>query len=144
MGADFLQSGVIPLRLGKEGIEILLVTTSSGRHWTIPKGHIEKGMTPSASAAKEAFEEAGITGVILKPALGFYWYEKRNSDYRVKVFLMKVTKEDARWPEKKRRRRKWRPLAKAVKKLRHKALKQLLKGIEKELPSLLSAASGRE
>lgn len=46
---------------GPGGVEILLVRSRTGR-WTIPGGRIDPGETPSAAAAREAHEEAGVTG----------------------------------------------------------------------------------
>ena len=44
------------------GLEFLLVRTSQGGRWTFPKGRIEPGESPSAAAAREAAEEAGVDG----------------------------------------------------------------------------------
>ena len=41
-------------------MEVLLVTTRQTRRWIIPKGWPIKGLKPPKSAAREAYEEAGI------------------------------------------------------------------------------------
>jgi 8-oxo-dGTP pyrophosphatase MutT (NUDIX family) len=46
-------------RVGRNGIEFLLVQTGKGR-WTFPKGSAEPGLTNAQAAALEAFEEAGV------------------------------------------------------------------------------------
>ena len=126
------QSGVIPYRIREGSAEVMIITTSSKKHWTIPKGHIEKGYSASESAAKEAFEEAGIEGTIIKPNVGSYTLKKQGRLHQVKVFLFHVTLELEKWPEKKMRKRKWVSLKKAGKKVYAKGLKQLLK----DLPDL--------
>lgn len=124
------QSGVIPYRIKDGAIEILMVTTRSLKHWTIPKGNISKGLSASESAEKEAYEEAGIQGAVIKPSIGFYTYEKHMELYRVKVFLMEVTCVLEEWPESEFRRRKWTSIKKARRKLKHNNLKPLLDHLE--------------
>ena len=72
----FEQSGVIPYRRREELVEALLITSSDGRRWGIPKGVVEPNLTSAESAAKEAFEEAGIRGRIHPESIGTYSYEK--------------------------------------------------------------------
>jgi len=54
----YRQSSVIPYRFKHQRIEILLITSSSNKHWVVPKGIHEPGMSARSSAAKEALEEA--------------------------------------------------------------------------------------
>jgi 8-oxo-dGTP pyrophosphatase MutT (NUDIX family) len=49
-------------RLGRKGIEFLLVQTRGSGRWTFPKGGIERGLTHAQAAALEAYEEAGVHG----------------------------------------------------------------------------------
>ena len=60
---SFKQSAVVPYRLVKNEIEVLLITTRKGR-WIIPKGIIEPELSAAESAAKEALEEAGVKGEV--------------------------------------------------------------------------------
>jgi 8-oxo-dGTP pyrophosphatase MutT (NUDIX family) len=55
------QVAAVCYRMGKRGIEFLLVQTRGGR-WIFPKGGVEPGLTHAQSAALEAFEEAGVHG----------------------------------------------------------------------------------
>lgn len=66
-------------RLGKRGIEFLLVRTR-GRRWTFPKGSIESGLTNAQAAALEAFEEAGVHGRIEEAAFARYVRVKPGRD----------------------------------------------------------------
>jgi 8-oxo-dGTP pyrophosphatase MutT (NUDIX family) len=65
------QVAAICYRIGKSGIEFLLVHTRGGR-WTFPKGSVESGLTHAQSAALEAFEEAGVHGRIEEAAFARY------------------------------------------------------------------------
>ena len=74
--AHFLQSGVIPYRRTGPDVQVLLVTSNKRRRWIIPKGYVALGMSSAVSAAKEAWEEGGISGVVSKTPIGSYQYTK--------------------------------------------------------------------
>ena len=106
------QVAALPLRLAKNGsIEILLVTSRDSGRWIIPKGWTSKRLRDRKAAAREAREEAGVKGKILREAIGTYRYIKRELGdgvfVEVRVFLLKVSKRCKRWPEKRERRRAW-------------------------------------
>jgi 8-oxo-dGTP pyrophosphatase MutT (NUDIX family) len=72
-----VQYGALPYRFTPHAaLEILLVTTRQTRRWIIPKGWPIKGLRPAKSAAREAFEEAGVRGKISAKPLGLFTYEK--------------------------------------------------------------------
>lgn len=108
----------------------MVITTRNQKTWTIPKGNIAKGLSASESAAKEAFEEAGIQGTIIKPNVGYYTYKKRSRQFRVKVFLMEVSQILSEWPEEGFRERKWITISKACRKIKQKSLLALLEDLE--------------
>jgi len=110
----FDQSAVIPYRKVDSRIEIMLVSTRQG-NWTIPKGIIEDDLTPQSSAAKEALEEAGITGKVKKKKVGTYKYNKWGGTCTAKVYKMKVEKIYDKWDEDNVRIRMWIPLDSASK-----------------------------
>src|ERR1700761_2252507 len=60
-----------------EELEILLATSRETRRWVIPKGWPMKNRKPHAAAAQEAFEEAGVSGRVMKRSIGRYNYVKR-------------------------------------------------------------------
>jgi 8-oxo-dGTP pyrophosphatase MutT (NUDIX family) len=98
-------------RTGAGGVEILLITSRETRRWVIPKGWPIKGMGSKLSAAREAFEEAGIEGRMGKK-LGLYHYQKRLRSgriqpVRVAVYPMQVVVELDEWPEKSQREKHW-------------------------------------
>ena len=72
-----VQYGALPYRFTAEAaMEILLVTTRQSRRWIIPKGWPIKGLKPAKSAAREAFEEAGVRGHVGAKSIGLFTYEK--------------------------------------------------------------------
>ena len=76
-------------------------------------------MTLAESAAREAFEEAGVTGEIAASPLGAYHYLKERKDggampCSVDVFALQVTQELDDWPEKGTRELSWLPLTEAA------------------------------
>ncbi len=86
-----------------ESVEFKLVRTKGGRHWTFPKGHIEKGETPWAAAQREALEEAGVRGSIEREPFAIYPHEKHKPDgesveLMVAAYLMQVV-SDSDTPE---------------------------------------------
>lgn len=121
-----LQSGVIPYQALNGQTEVLLVSSSSGKRWGIPKGWIVPTLTPAESAAKEAWEEAGIRGIIQLPAIGHYETRKFGFMIRVEVFLMLVEQQEDDYPEASSRKRQWVTVDKAVKLVHKSKLKQLL------------------
>ncbi|CTQ67032.1 NUDIX domain-containing protein [Roseibium alexandrii] len=102
----YTQSAVIPFRRTPEGKEILITGSSSGRHWVVPKGIVDPGLSPAESAKVEAREEAGVEGDFSDQPLGTFTYEKWGAVCRVEVFAMEVTRilpADA-WEESHRQR----------------------------------------
>ena len=72
-----VQYGALPYRFTPmAALEILIVTTRQSRRWIVPKGWPIKRLTPSKSAAREAFEEAGVRGKIGARAIGNFTYKK--------------------------------------------------------------------
>lgn len=98
----FLQSGVLPLT--DDGV--MLITARRTGRWIIPKGHLEKGMTPAESAAKEAWEEAGITGKVGKEPIGVYRYRRSAGLYSVEVYPFEIDKVHEEWQERRIRQRR--------------------------------------
>jgi 8-oxo-dGTP pyrophosphatase MutT (NUDIX family) len=101
------QSAVVPYRRLNGVAEILLITSTGGKRWLIPKGLIEPDMTPWESAANEAYEEAGVLGHTDEMEIGVYEYFKWGATCRVRVYLMSVEKELDPFPESTFRTRRW-------------------------------------
>ena len=107
------QSGVIAYRIGANGPEVLLLTSRDTGRLVIPKGNIAAGLTPRESGAREAFEEAGVTGTIDGDfPLGFFTYQKRLADSSVEpttveVYSLHVERQRKQWPEMNERHLSW-------------------------------------
>jgi len=116
------QAAVIPVADGQVG----LVTSSSGRRWVIPKGMIDPGHSAAEAALVEAWEEAGLVGVIGREPVGSYLYEKYGRPHHVLVYLLHVTEEAMDWPERDVRRREWVDPAEAVDRVEEPGLKEII------------------
>ncbi len=126
----FSQSGVIPYRIRDGKLEVLLITTRNSQDWAIPKGDISNGMSPADSAAKEAWEEAGVIGQVFATELGSYKYSKRGKTYRVQTFLLPVEIVSEDYPEAFLRQRQWLNISLAVKRVKKASLKRILKKLK--------------
>ncbi len=97
------QSAVVPISDG----QVCMITSSSGKRWIVPKGMIDPGHTAGESALMEAWEEAGLVGVLRPEPAGSYVYQKYGRTHHVVVFVMEVTEAVSDWPERTIRRREW-------------------------------------
>ena len=120
----FLQSGVLPLT----GDGVMLITSRNSGKWIIPKGHIEKGMTAAASAAKEAWEEAGVSGMVGADPIGSYRYRRSDCLYSVEVYPLDVLEVLDDWQERHIRQRRIVSPAEAISILFHDELRALVAG----------------
>ena len=120
------QSGVIPYRIMDGKMEVMLITSSASKRWVIPKGLIEPNMTPEDSAAKEAWEEAGVLGQVFPNLMGIYEYYKSGCTWQVDVFLLQVETVVENWPEAYKRKRQWVSIPKAIKRVDEPELKLIL------------------
>jgi phosphohistidine phosphatase len=98
---------VIPFRRNGHEVSLCLITAAASRSWGIPKGTIERGMSPEDTALQEAWEEAGLRGRIVGDSLGSYEYEKAGVLLTVAVYLMEVEVEAEQWDEQELRGRRW-------------------------------------
>lgn len=116
------QVAAVCYRLGRHGIEFLLVRTGGGR-WTFPKGSAESGLSHAQAAALEAFEEAGVHGRIEEAAFARYVRVKNGSrrspdiEVIINAHLCEVTRLGE--PEEEDRTPTWFSADRAKRKLRH-------------------------
>lgn len=124
----YRQSAVLPYRRTGEGLQILIIRSSSGRHWVVPKGIVEPGLSPAASAQKEAREEAGVEGRVARKPLGSFSYEKWGAPCEVTVFAMEIeTVLDASLWAESHRTRQWVRAQDAGQRLHEPAYQDMIK-----------------
>jgi len=129
--ADRLQVGALPYRLGADGVEVLLITSRGTGHWIVPKGGLMAGLTNAQAAAEEAWEEAGVRGVIGEAEAGRFTHAKTQTgrpplSCRILLYHLRVEEELEDWPEKGQRRRQWFGAAEAAATVRSKELAALI------------------
>jgi 8-oxo-dGTP pyrophosphatase MutT (NUDIX family) len=126
------QAAAIPVK----GNQICLITSSDGKRWVIPKGHIEPGHTPQKAAVQEAWEEAGLVGILEESPIGDYVYEKAGVPYHVTVFVLHVSRSADAWPEAHRRERCWVRAEEAVNFIAQRGLNHLIQQALDQLVAL--------
>lgn len=127
------QAAALPWRRTNGGeVEVLLITSRETRRWVIPKGWPIKGLTSPQTAAREAFEEAGVEGEVAKRKVGVFHYDKRlrtgrMQKVRVGVYPLKVETERQAWPEAPQREKLWTTPAAAAELVQEVELAGLLR-----------------
>ncbi|OWJ75795.1 NUDIX hydrolase [Haematobacter missouriensis] len=126
-----LQVGALCWREQAGRREYLLVNTLNTRRWIVPKGWPMKGRSLAEAASIEAWEEAGVRGVLSDQPIGSYFYDKLTGTglpvrCEVRVFPIEVTGLADSYPEKRRRDRRWATREEAVSLLGEPDLKRLI------------------
>jgi 8-oxo-dGTP pyrophosphatase MutT (NUDIX family) len=119
------QSAAIPLLDGR----VCLVTSSGGNRWVVPKGHLEPRMSAGEVALQEAWEEAGLVGVLRSEPAGTYLYEQFGNLYHVTAFVLNVTEAADEWPESSIRKRLWLDPPAALARLQERGLRELVRAV---------------
>jgi 8-oxo-dGTP pyrophosphatase MutT (NUDIX family) len=117
MGMRNLSRSTLPLQVAAvcyrwrgADVEFLLVNTNGGNKWTFPKGDPAASLSHSQAADREAWEEAGVQGIIESRhfhlyihSKGVFWKPPGVREFVVKAFLLEVAQvqkplEDLRNP----------------------------------------------
>ena len=125
-----LQVAALPWRRSGDGIEVMLITSRRSGRWIVPKGWPEWNEALFDAAAREAGEEAGITGTVSSQVLGSYRYEKRSDtgvSYEVQVYPLEVQSVAKTWREQSQRQRRWMTPAEAAAKVREPELAAMIR-----------------
>ncbi|MCW8963645.1 MAG: histidine phosphatase family protein [Gammaproteobacteria bacterium] len=127
------QSSVIPYRVRDGKVEILIVRSSKKKHWVVPKGIHEPGLTAQESAAHEAKEEAGVKGTVNAEAIGQYRYDKWGATCVVDVYTLEVSHviPENEWEES-HRTRQWTSAVQAASLVRQDELGPMILALEKQ------------
>jgi 8-oxo-dGTP pyrophosphatase MutT (NUDIX family) len=143
------QYAALPWRRGEDGApEVLLITSRESRRWVIPKGWPIKGLGSKKSAAREAFEEAGVLGAVGKKKLGDYHYDKRLrsgrvQEVRVTVYPLRVKAEAADWPEHGQRDKLWTSIEDAAPRVIEPELRDLIRAFAPKVVARGPKSRGR-
>jgi 8-oxo-dGTP pyrophosphatase MutT (NUDIX family) len=127
-----MESGVLAFRRKASGAtRVLLISKKRTKNWGIPKGRVSRQLSFAETAAKEAFEEAGVVGSISPGSVGMFRATKRipgslpQRIIEVWVYLLEVTKTLPDWPEKGKRATRWVTCDVAARQLREPVLAKL-------------------
>lgn len=105
------QLGILPYTFIERRLHLLLITSSSGSRWILPKGRQEPDMSPHEVAVMEAVEEAGVLGTLRQDLRT----RCQMTDGRhLQLYAMKISKLLKSWPEENVRRRRLFPLSDAL------------------------------
>ncbi len=118
------QAAAIPV----QGERVCLITSRSGKRWVIPKGCLEPGKSAGEMALQEAWEEAGLGGLLEGDPVGSYLYTKGGFTHHVLVFIMRVTQVSETWPERAFRQRWWLSPEQAVLNIDERGLREVMRG----------------
>jgi len=134
------QVGALCVRRQHNGsCQVLLVTSRDTGRWIIPKGWKAKHLKDHEAAAREAREEAGVSGKVRSTPIGNYIYRKVDQrggrSLQVAVYLLRVRRERDHWREQDQRRRAWFGVREAVRQVRESKLRTLIKGLEYAMAS---------
>jgi 8-oxo-dGTP pyrophosphatase MutT (NUDIX family) len=135
--AKRVQYAALPYRRRSDDrTQVMLVTARESGRWVIPKGWPKKKKTPADTAACEALEEAGVVGKVGRSSIGSYSIKKRLKSGAVvscvvRVFPLKVKRQQKSWPERGERDIQWFSRAKAAKIVRERALADIIRNLPK-------------
>jgi 8-oxo-dGTP pyrophosphatase MutT (NUDIX family) len=107
-----LQVAALPWRKTVDGVEVMLITSRDTGRWVLPKGWPEGVEEMCDAAAREAGEEAGLSGAVSRQVAGRYFYAKALASgeevaCEVLVYPLEVDQVAEKWKERRQRKRKW-------------------------------------
>ena len=105
------------------------------------------GIRPAESAAREAFEEAGVRGRIAAKPIGFFAYDKLRDEAggttmcEVKVYPLLVKRQSHVWPESHQRTTQWVEPSRAIAMIKEADLKKIVAAFTKRAAAAASRAA---
>lgn len=127
------QYGVIPYINGKKNSpKIVLVTSKTNGYWIFPKGNLVKKKDKFQSATQEAFEEAGVHGILNEDLSYQIEFQGAETKHQITLFSMKVETLLDEWPEMNDRKRKVVSVSKAMELISLDDLRDCLKNWQED------------
>jgi 8-oxo-dGTP pyrophosphatase MutT (NUDIX family) len=130
-------------------LEMLLLTSRDTGRWVIPKGWPMSGKLSHEVAAREAFEEAGVRGVVETEMLGCFTYGKMLRDgikipCKVQVYALEVSELLKNFKEKGERKLEWVSCEEAAKRVNEPELKSLIMTFSRRMADRATAKSDEQ
>ncbi len=127
-----VQVAALCLRQGDDGTEVLMITSRGTGRWIVPKGWPIEGLDGAETAAREAWEEAGVlVRRIWRRPVGSYSYDKIQDSgvpepVQTNLYRIDVAGLADRFPEQGQRERRWMRPREAAKLVDEEELRAIL------------------
>jgi len=130
--------GGIPFIIENGVVKVLLVTSVTRGRWVFPKGLLKKREGHLKGCRREALEEAGVKGTVLRnfpiTALIKSKDHAKDSRFVVTFYPLLVTRQLEKWPERHFRKRQWVRLDEIGEYMDKADLRKVAKMFKKLLP----------
>ncbi|XP_008797101.2 nudix hydrolase 12, mitochondrial-like [Phoenix dactylifera] len=108
-------------------LEVLMVSSPNRDDFIFPKGGWENDESVEQAARREAWEEAGVDGIISETCLGSWIFRSKSRQNSCShegtckgyIYALKVTEELQCWPEQASHKRRWIQVREAFKLCRY-------------------------
>jgi 8-oxo-dGTP pyrophosphatase MutT (NUDIX family) len=87
---NLTHAGCVVYRNDEDRVRFLVISSSTGEHWVLPKGHIDPGESPEVTALRELAEETGVLGEIIRP-LSVQSFDINGREIVIQYFLVRLT-----------------------------------------------------
>jgi len=140
-------AGGVVFQRTREAVAVLVLKHDSGK-WMLPKGAIEAGESPPDVARREVREETGLSHVRVVADLGeeryFFFWRSENTHYdkTVHYYLLEFLGGEEIRPQMEEGfvGHEWVSLAEAIRRIKYKETREILRRAEAALGSLAPVA----
>ena len=140
--------GTLPFDMRDDAVALLFVTSQTRGRWILPKGLAKQGETHAQTCAREAFEEAGINGVVMEDFPITVPITKKTDEgtqaVPVTYYPMLVRSQADDWPEQDSRERHWALMSDASKVAFREDYLGLIHQFEQLMPWIKEAAAAHK
>ncbi|KAI8336104.1 NUDIX hydrolase domain-like protein [Chlamydoabsidia padenii] len=119
-------TGCLPIDPIKQRILLISSSNKNNDHWVLPKGGWEVNETQAQAALRETWEKAGIKGKITRTLGIFEEASKKQVKAHHWIFEMEIQEICKKFPEKKKRERRWYTYEEALVVMKGQYLKDAL------------------